>query len=291
MSPMISPPPLEALPRFERLAVRLARRMNRGRWQRIWFGCQRTLGAGWIGFLTEPLLEVHGLEYLTATSRERQLLLAANHRTFFDLYVVMAALFRRVPGWRAINFPVRGRFFYQGIGGVLVNALAAFWAMYPPLFRRPETRRFDQWALGELAELCRSRPGQLIGYHPEGTRNRDPDPWSYLRVRSGIGRLLLAARPDVVPVFVAGLDGGFTGVVRRRLRGGEPIRIWFGAPLDYQVFIDQASADATPRRLSEFVMAAIRELGACDRARMTSGPARAGLSGDRTAGSPPPTHP
>lgn len=288
---MTSPPPLESLTRFERLAVRLARRMNRGRWQRLWFWSQRAVGAGWIGLLTEPLLEVHGLEQLTAISRERPLLLAANHRTFFDLYVVMAVLFRRVSGWRAINFPVRGRFFYQRIGGVLVNALAAFWAMYPPLFRRPGTRRFDQWALGELAALCTSRPGQLIGYHPEGTRNRDPDPWSYLRVHSGIGRLLLAARPEVVPVFVAGLEGGFTSILKRRVRGGEPIRLWFGAPLDYRVFVDQATMDATPRRLSEFVMAAIRELGERDRARMTPEPAPARLSGARTAGSPPPPHP
>jgi len=288
---MGSPPPLDSLAGFERQAVRLVRWMNRGRWQRVWFWCQRHIGAGWIGALTSPLVDVHGLDFLAATSRDRPLLLAANHRTFFDLYVVMAVLFRRIPGWQAINFPVRGRFFYQRLLGLLLNGAASYWAMYPPFFRRPETRRFDQWALGELVELSRGRPGQLIGYHPEGTRNRNPDPWSFLPVRSGVGRLILAARPEVVPVFVAGLDDGFGGVLRRRLRGGERIRIWFGAPLDYSAYLDHAADAGAARALSEAVMAAIRDLASLDRAGAGARDPGTAVSAARSAGSLLPPQP
>src|SRR6267142_6660281 len=126
---MPSPPPLELLSPFERFALRLARRMNRGVWQRTWFWCQRELGARWIELLLGSLLQVRGLEHVAATSRERPLLVVANHRSFFDLYVVMSTLFRRSSGWRAICFPVRGRYYYQSIGGLCINAVAAWWSM------------------------------------------------------------------------------------------------------------------------------------------------------------------
>jgi 1-acyl-sn-glycerol-3-phosphate acyltransferase len=259
-------PPLETLTRFERAAVRLVRRMNAGRWQRWWFWHQRHIGAGWIGVLTDPLLEIHGLEEVLRTTRDRPLLLVANHRTLFDLYVVMAILFRRLPGWRSINFPVRGRFFYQNIGGLLANGLAAFWAMYPPFFRDPRKRRFDQWALGELVAICRAGPGRLVGFHPEGTRNRDPDPWSYLPAQPGVGHLILEARPQVIPVFIAGLDDGVPGVLSRRFRGGAPIRVWFGGALAYESFGTGPSTRRQARALADFTMAEIQRLGELDRA-------------------------
>ena len=264
-------PPLETLSFFERAAVRLARRMNAGRWQRVWFWCQRQIGARWIAAVTGPLVEVHGLAHVEATTRDRPLLIVANHRTLFDLYVVMSVLFLRLPGWRAINFPVRGRYFYQRIGGVVVNALGSFWAMYPPFFHESKKRRFDQWALTALAALCRTRPGQLVGFHPEGTRNHNPDPYSYLPPQPGVGRLICDSRPQVVPVFVAGLGNSFLGILRRRIFGGEPIRIWFGPEIRCEPFFASQPGAALYRALADQVMGEIRKLGEEDRARMTSG--------------------
>jgi 1-acyl-sn-glycerol-3-phosphate acyltransferase len=258
-------PPVETLSAFERTVVRLARRMNQGRSQRFWFWFQRQVGARWIAALTGPITAVEGLEHVRATSRRRPLLLVANHRTLFDFYVVMSVLFRRVPGWRAINFPVRGRYFYQRVGGVVLNCLAAFWSMYPPFFHNSRSRRFDQWALTQLAELCRERPGQLVGFHPEGTRNRNPDPYSFLPAQPGIGRLLVEARPEVVPVFIAGLGNNAREILRRRFSAGEPIRIRFGPPLDYQAFLERRPSAGLYRELAEFIMEEIRRLGEEDR--------------------------
>jgi len=258
-------PAFTSLTRFERLAVRLARRMNRGPWQRAWFVGQRELGARWIEALTYPLLEVHGLEHVRATTRDRPLLLALNHRTFFDLYVVMSILFRRLPGWRGISFPVRGRYFYQRPGGLVVNAAMAWWAMYPPFFHEPRKRRFDQWAFGELAAMCREGAGWLIGYHPEGTRNRNPDPYSFLPPQPGIGRLMLEARPPTIPAFVAGVPGGPGELLKRRVRGGEPIRVWFGPAVDYSEFLRSPAVGRTHREVAQRVMDAIRSLAEEDR--------------------------
>lgn len=252
-------PPLEVLTPFERAALRLARAMHQEPWASWCVAGQRQLGARWITALAGPLLDIHGLEQVAATSRERPLVLAANHRSFFDLYLVMAVLYRRLPGWRSTCFPVRGRYFYQRPGGVLLNALVAQWAMYPPFFREAGKRRFDQWALAELARLARAGEGRLIGFHPEGTRNRDPDPYSFLPPQPGIGRLMLDAAPTVLPVFIAGLPNQLGEIVRRWRRGGERIRLWFGPPVAY----DPAEGDA--RALAARVMAAIAELGAADR--------------------------
>jgi 1-acyl-sn-glycerol-3-phosphate acyltransferase len=259
-------PPLDALSWFERAAVRLVRRMNNGAWQRMWFWFQRKVGGRWISAAAGPLLQVQGLEWVRTTSRERPLLLAANHRTYFDLYVVMSVLFRRVPGWRAINFPVRGRYFYQSVGGLILNWLMSWWAMYPPFFHQPKKRRFDQWALGELVALCREGRGQLVGFHPEGTRNRNPDPYSLLPVQPGIGRLIWDARPQVVPVFVAGLKNNIAEILSRRIRGGEPIRVWFGPPIDYSAFLERPAAAGTYRELADHVFGEIRKLAELDRA-------------------------
>lgn len=255
-------PPLEVLTPFERAALRLARAMHQEPWASWCVAGQRQLGARWITALAGPLLDIHGLEQVAATSRERPLVLAANHRSFFDLYLVMAVLYRRLPGWRSTCFPVRGRYFYQRPGGVLLNLLIANWAMYPPLFRTPGKRRFDQWALGELAAICRDGQGRLIGYHPEGTRNQDLDPYTFLPPQPGIGRLMLEASPPVLPVFIGGLPNGVGEILRRRRHGGEPIRLWFGPPVGYTV-----SPDADPRALAATVMEAIARLGALDRAR------------------------
>lgn len=273
-------PPLTSLAPFERFAVRVARRMNHGHWPRLWCWCQREIGARWIALLAEPLFEVHGLEHVTATSRERPLLVAANHRTFFDLYVVSTLLFRHTPGWRAINFPVRGRYFYQQPAGLAINFLVAQWAMYPPFFHTPSKRRFDQWALDELVDLCREGRGRLVGFHPEGTRNQSADPWQLLPAQAGIGRLLYEARPAAIPVFIGGLTHDLGEILRRRRQGGERIRIRFGAPIEYSEWLAQPAAGPTYRALAAIVMERIAALGEEDRRAAAEHPPGRGVGGE-----------
>src|SRR4029453_1699684 len=83
----------EVLTSFERFALRLVERMNRGRWKRFWTWCQSTMGAGWIHLSTYNIMNVYGLEHVEAASRERPLRLVANHRSFFDMYACAAVLF------------------------------------------------------------------------------------------------------------------------------------------------------------------------------------------------------
>src|SRR6478735_7772434 len=53
----------------------------------VQFG-QRTIGCGWIHHCTKHLRHVHGYERLPPLDPARSYILVANHRSFFDLYVV-----------------------------------------------------------------------------------------------------------------------------------------------------------------------------------------------------------
>jgi 1-acyl-sn-glycerol-3-phosphate acyltransferase len=256
---------------FERSAFRLTRRMNRGGWKRFWTLCQRTLGAGWIHLSTYNLMRVSGLEHVEAVSHERPLLLVANHRSFFDMYVVSTVLFRHTRWRKQLFFPVRGRFFYDTPWGLLVNLLMGWWSMFPPFFAGGENpkvdkREFDRVSVRLLASLAREGAGNVIGFHPEGTRNKGADPYSYLRPQPGVGKLIKDARPQVVPVFVAGLGNDLQKQVLGNWRGGEPVRVCFGPALDFAEFYGRRDSARTDMEIAAFVMSKIAELGEQDRA-------------------------
>ncbi|MET0649787.1 MAG: lysophospholipid acyltransferase family protein [Pyrinomonadaceae bacterium] len=256
---------------FERFAFRLTWRMNRGAWKRFWTFCQRTLGAGWIHFSTYNLMSVSGLEHVEAVSHERPILLVANHRSFFDMYVVSTVLFRRTSWRKQLFFPVRGRFFYDTFGGLLVNLVMGWWSMFPPFFAggdnpKTEQREFDKFSMRLLASLAREGAGNVIGFHPEGTRNKGADPYSFLRPQPGVGRLIKDARPQVIPVFIAGLGNDLPKQVLGNWRGGEPVRVHFGPAIDFAEFYERRDSVRTYKEIADFVMSKIAELGEQDRA-------------------------
>src|SRR6185295_103518 len=264
------PDELAVLSSFERRAFHFIRRMNRGRWKRFWTWCQCVLGAGWIHISTYNLMQVYGLEHIEAASRERPILLAANHRSFFDMYVVSTTLFRKTSWRKQLFFPVRGRFFYDSVAGLFVNLVMGWWSMYPPFFasgERPilEKRAFDKYSFRALTELCRSGAGNVIGFHPEGTRNKGSDPYSFLPAQPGVGKLIKDSAPQVIPVFVAGLGNDLPKQVLGNWRGGEKIRIHFGPLLDLSDFLTKKDQARTYVEISRFVMSKIAELGEKDR--------------------------
>jgi 1-acyl-sn-glycerol-3-phosphate acyltransferase len=103
--------------------------------------------------------------------------------------------------------------------------------MFPPVFRRPESREFNRYSVALIEDMLR-KPGQLIGFHPEGTRNKGPNPYELLKAQPGAGQLALRARPVVVPAFVTGLSNDVVGELRANLRRERPVIVVFGAPVD-----------------------------------------------------------
>lgn len=255
---------------FERFAFRITHRMNRGAWKRFWTWCQSLFGAGWIHVATYNLMRVYGLENLEAVDHDRPILLVANHRSFFDFFTVSSVLFYRTRFGKQLFFPVRGRFFYQSLAGMFVNLIMGWWSMYPPFFSggdKPiiEKREFDKYSFRRLTQMCQEGRGNLIGFHPEGTRNKGADPYSYLRPQPGVGRLIKAANPQVVPIFIAGLGNKLAKQVLGNWFGGEPIRIHFGKQLDLSEYIAKKDHVRTYKEIGDFVMSKIAELGEADR--------------------------
>ena len=284
---------LAALSAFERFAFRLVWRMNRGAWKRFWTLCQRTLGAGWIHLAPYTLMRVSGLEHVEAAARGRPLLLVANHRSFFDMYVVSTVLFRRTAWRKQLFFPVRGRFFYDTPWGLVVNLVMGWWSMFPPFFGGGDNplvdkREFDKFSMRLLASLCREGEGNVVGFHPEGTRNKGADPYSFLRAQPGVGRLIKEARPQVVPVFIAGLGNDLPKQVLGNWRGGQPVRVHFGPALDLSDFYGRRDSVRTYKEIADFVMSKIAELGEQDRAAYAHGARREAVApaADATRASP-----
>jgi 1-acyl-sn-glycerol-3-phosphate acyltransferase len=227
-------------------------------------------GAGWIQISTYNLMRVYGLEHVEALDHSRPILLVANHRSFFDMYVVSTTLFRKTRWRKQLFFPVRGRFYYQNPVGMFVNLIMGWWSMYPPFFvtgknPMPEKRPFDKYSLRRLVQLCTEGAGNVIGFHPEGTRNKNDDPYSYLRPQPGVGRLVKEANPQVLPVFIAGLGNNLLKQVLGNWFGGDKIRIHFGRQLDLAEFIGKKDHLRTYKEIGEFLMSKIAELGETDR--------------------------
>jgi 1-acyl-sn-glycerol-3-phosphate acyltransferase len=271
------PEELSVLSARERFAFRVASRMNKGALKTFWTFSQRTVGAYWIYFATYNLTRIYGLENFDRVSHERPLLLAANHRSFFDMYVVSSILFRRTTWRKRLFFPVRGRFFYDSLAGMLVNLIMGWWSMFPPFFSggdtpMPEKREFDKFSMRVLTDLCREGAGHVIGFHPEGTRNKGDDPYSFLRPQPGIGKLIKDARPQVIPVFIAGLGNDLARQILGNWRGGEAVRVHFGEPLELSLYYEKRDHVRTYKEIGEFVMTKIAELGERDRALQKANP-------------------
>ena len=252
----------------ERFAVRLVRAMNSPAWKPLWTFMQRHIGSLWIYLATYNLMNVHGLENFEAADETRPVLIVANHRSFFDLYTVSSVLFRRTRRPIKLYFPVRGKFFYDKPAGWFVNLVMGWWAMYPPFFREDGEgvkRNFDKFSLRRLIDLASDGPGTVIGFHPEGKRNLNPDPYSFLPAQPGIGKIIFSSQPQVLPVFIAGLGNDLPKQIAGNWTGGEKIRIWFGEQIDLSEFYGGRDSLRTHKQIADHLMAKIAELAAADR--------------------------
>jgi 1-acyl-sn-glycerol-3-phosphate acyltransferase len=231
----------------------------------------RAVGATMVGLCASRRVVVEGLPHALALEPADRMVWVANHRSFFDFFVLFRVLFRRTRVGHRIFFPVRSTFFYDRPLGPLVNLVFDAFAMFPPILRDRERAAWNAYAMARcLAEL--DVPGTSIGMHPEGTRGRGPDPFALLPPKPGVGQLVLESSPEVkvMPAFVLGLGNGVAGEVRKNLLAprAHPVHVRIGAPIDFSDL--RATDRGTAQRLAaaERCMAAIAALGEPLRERM-----------------------
>lgn len=259
---------LSVLSPVERAGFWLTDRMNRGGWKRLMTFLQRHIGSLWIYLATYNLMNVFGIENVERTDPERPVVLVANHRSFFDMYTVSSVIFRRTSRSVSLFFPVRARFFYDNPIGWFVNFVMGWFSMYPPFFREvgdARKREFDKYSMERLIQLAAHGYGHIIGFHPEGQRNLEGGPYDMLPAQPGIGKVIYSARPQVIPVFIAGLGNDLPEQILGNWTGGEKVRIWFGEALDLSAFYEKSDRLRTHKELADFLMLKIGELGENDR--------------------------
>lgn len=260
---------LAVLGPIDRAGFWLTDRMNRGRWKRLMTFFQRHIGSLWIYLATNNLMNVFGIENVENSDASRPLVLVANHRSFFDMYTVSSVLFRRTKRPMELFFPVRAKFFYDNPLGWIVNFVMGWMSMYPPFFReaRDERKRaFDKFSMRKLIEICSVGKSRIIGFHPEGKRNLEGGPYDLLPAQPGIGKVVYSARPQVIPVFIAGLGNDLPKQILGNWTGGEKIRIWFGEVIDLDEFYEKTDRLRTHKEIADHLMDKVRELADKDRA-------------------------
>jgi 1-acyl-sn-glycerol-3-phosphate acyltransferase len=253
---------------MELVGFAITHRMNAGRWKRFWGFCQRHIGSLWIKIATYNIMNVFGIDSVENSNATRPVLLVANHRSFFDMYVVSSVIFRQTTRPVKLFFPVRAKFFYDNPVGWFVNLVMGWWSMYPPFFREEKEikkRTFDKYSLERLIQICSEGDGNMIGFHPEGKRNLNEDPYDFLRAQPGVGKVIMEARPQVIPVFIAGLGNDLPRQIMGNWTGGEKVRIWFGKEIDFGEMLEERNSVRTHKKIADFSMEKIGELAEMDR--------------------------
>ncbi|WP_046468236.1 lysophospholipid acyltransferase family protein [Allosalinactinospora lopnorensis] len=204
------------------------------------YGTVRRVGAAVGRLLYRPAVE--GLEHIPATG---PVILASNHLSFCDSVVIPLAVPRRV------RFLAKSEYF-EGTGpkGWLSRA------MFSALGAVPVRRGTGREALEALdLGLRLLKDGEAFAVYPEGTRSRDG---RLYRGRTGVAHLAMTSEAPVVPVALWGTER--IQPVGARLPRISPVRVRFGAPMDFSTGYDHLRPGRARRVVTDEIMAAVHAL-------------------------------
>lgn len=165
-------------------------------------------------------------------------LIAANHASYVDIPFVGAAVRRRMwyLGRQDLFFPVL-RPVLQWFGWIPIRQ-----------------DRLDRSGFGKAIRLIQE--GKLVVIYPEGTRTPDG---RLKRGKPGIGVIVAETGCPVIPTYLAGtrevLPAGGRGISLH------PVRVTFGAPIDFASAAQRSSGKEFYQHVSRTVMDRIAELG------------------------------
>ncbi|TDQ50307.1 lysophospholipid acyltransferase family protein [Actinorugispora endophytica] len=210
------------------------------------YGTTRLVASAVGRALYRPLIE--GVERIPRTG---PVILASNHRSFVDSVVIPLAVPRRV------RFLAKAEYFDgPGVKGRLSKAA------FSVLGAVPVKRGTGRDAMGALeAGLDVLGEGDAFGIYPEGSRSRDG---RLYRGRTGVAFLALASKAPVVPVALFGTER--IQPIGKRMPRLSPIRVRFGAPLDFSTGYEHFQPGKARRVVTDEIMDAIAALSGQERA-------------------------
>ncbi|TPV93895.1 MAG: 1-acyl-sn-glycerol-3-phosphate acyltransferase [Myxococcales bacterium FL481] len=237
--------------------------------KRIQIQWQRWFGSAFVRGCVNELLHIEGLDIARRVPDDRGVLLCANHRSFFDLYIISTILVRNHVEFATRKlFPVRSNYFYESLVGLVINLIMGGGAMFPPMFRQKSRAELNKLSVDLIVDQLRT-PKTLVGMHPEGTRGKGPDPYELMRAQPGVGRVALRSGATVLPVWINGPTNSLRSQVvanrRRPPRVDERIVVVFGEPVDLEALRAEEPRPVVDLRASRLILARIAELGERDR--------------------------
>ncbi|MBM76452.1 MAG: hypothetical protein CMK59_13685 [Proteobacteria bacterium] len=227
----------------------------------IWWNRIFMFSLIWLGLSRR--LFVHGLDNIKDLDRTSSVVIAANHRTFFDFFVITWVNYTYTKFPRRIFFPVRSKFFYDTLIGTFLNGIMGGFAMFPPIMREEKKKHFNRFALDRLVNELETKPA-VVGFHPEGRRNKDPNPYELLPARPGIGEIILRSNQiTTVPVFIIGPTNNVLLDFWRNWFSPQkyPIHVRYGKPISKDELSELSAAQKDDHlKASELCMSRIQKL-------------------------------
>jgi glycerol-3-phosphate dehydrogenase (NAD(P)+) len=184
------------------LEVYHERTRRRGVHRLVYWGTRMVLKPAILAYFRVRRL---GREHIPASG----VILAANHRSFLDPFVIGCCL----P--RPIYFVAKRELFKNPLIGWFLNCMGAF-----PVRRGESDEESVETALALLER------GQAVVIFPEGTRIRSG---SLAKPKRGVGRLALQSGAPVVPIAVTGSERARSGWKIRPVK----VHVRAGAPLTF----------------------------------------------------------
>ena len=222
----------------------------------IWFGLSRRL-------------TLHGLENLKEYNTDSRVILISNHRTFFDFFVISWITFNKTSLPKRIFFPVRSTFFYTSWIGIPFCFFMGGYSMFPPIMRESSKRSFNHYALQRMVDELRTQ-GTLLGFHPEGTRNKSNDPHSLLPPKKGVGKVYQNyPEATVLPVYIRGITNNLAREFWCNWFSAKkhPIDVYFGTPPECPDLLKQENTPENHQMIAEHCMLSIQKLAQQHKAR------------------------
>lgn len=222
----------------------------------IWFGLSRRL-------------HIHGMEHLEQYNENSRIILICNHRTFFDFFVISWVTFNKTKLPKRIFFPVRSTFFYTTWIGIPFCFFMGGYSMFPPIMRESSKRTFNRYAIQRVVDELKSQ-GTLVGFHPEGTRNKSSDPHSLLPPKKGVGEVFqLYPEATVLPVYIRGITNNLLREFWCNWFSAKstPIDVYFGPPAQCPDLLQAEHNSENHQKISEHCMQSIHALAALHKER------------------------
>lgn len=140
-------------------------------------------------------------------------------------------------------------------------------AMFPPIFRAKEKKAFNRYSMFRISQEL-ERGGVTIGFHPEGTRNKDPNPYSFLPAKQGIGHVIKdSPSASVIPIFSIGITNNYPKEIYRNWFCPEkyPIVVSYGEALNFP------KSSLSAQEIAAQVLEAIKKLSQDHQAYQANG--------------------